>query len=203
MKMNMFEVKLGVYENKDEALHQQVLQDCLRAEEEGGRNLSNIGGFQSKNLDINNGFRPFIEDLVLPNFKDYLENDFLFGKAEIKLDNFWANINYQYSTNIQHVHPHTDFAFVYYCSCNEESGNLVFQHPSPTHAYSEFFSRSWNNQPTPANSCIFFLPPAERNLLFFPANIAHSVEQNMSTEKRVSIAGNISVHHLDAVPTEI
>ena len=197
MKFNIFETKLGLYQNEDKDFHEQITKETEAYEKKEGRVISNIGGFQSQDIKIEGVFERIIEQLILPNFKAYLQDDYVFTKAELRLDNMWANINYQYSTNIQHCHPHTDFAFVYYCRCEENSGNLVLNHPNPTQGYVEFFSRCWGNKPSPANTILYSLPPEEGRLVFFPANLMHSVEQNLNEKPRISIAGNLSVIVLD------
>ena len=43
------------------------------------------------------------------------------------------------------------------------------------------------------NSFTIKVPPKEGNILFFPARMEHSVEENKSDESRVSIAFNVAI----------
>lgn len=197
VKFDIFTTRLGYYTNDDEALHKRMLEETMSYQNKEGRVISNIGGFQSQDLPIEGVFKDFADTVLFSKFYEYLKDDFVFRPAQIRLDNMWANINYQYSSNITHEHPHTDFAFVYYLKVPEDSGDLIFDNPSPTINYSVFFGRAWKNTASPANSLIFKLPPKAGTLVFFPAYLRHHVEQNQNPEVRVSIAGNLTVDIVD------
>ena len=193
MKFPIFETRIGVYETYDEAFKKDVLEQALSFESTEGRFVSNMGGFQSIDVGVTGAFSSFVKEFVLPNFKEFLQEDFLNEDARLGLESMWVNINYPFSTNALHTHPHCDFAFVYYCQASEKSGDLVFEHPDPTQQYQKFLSEISDHTRTPSTSIIYRMPPKEGRIVFFPANTPHRVNQNTSEESRVSIAGNLVV----------
>lgn len=192
-KFDLFTVKLGIYTNENKNLHGRMLEKVKAYQNEEGRHLSNMGGFQSKDLPIEGAFKEFVDTTLFSRFKEYLKEDYCFEPVEVILDNVWANINYQYSSNIMHEHPGADFSFVYYLQTPENSGDLVFNNPSLTMSYSDFFNRAWKSKTTPANCLSCNLSPTSGSLVFFPAYLRHYVEPNNNHSPRISIAGNLKV----------
>lgn len=193
-KTDLFTVKLGCYENNNAELHQSLLDFCQSLERDNkGRELSNRGGFQSNDLEIVGVVQDFVQFFLRSSFNAYLKDDFLFSEARLQIQNMWANVNYKYSYNTSHIHPGSDFAFVYYVKVPENSGNLILYHPSPSIVHSEFFNSDKQTKYTPANSMEHLVRPIEGHVYFFPSDLMHSVEQSMSEHKRITIAGNLRV----------
>lgn len=194
MKFPIFETRIGLYETDDETFKKEVLYHALSFEGTQERFVSNMGGFQSNEVEITGIFYSFVKEFMLPNFKQFLQEDFLNEDAQIGLESMWVNINYPFSTNVLHTHPDNDFAFVYYCQAPEKSGDLVFENPDSTKKYHKFFNRVSDHTRTPSTSLVYRIPPKEGRIIFFPANTPHRVNQNISGENRVSIAGNLTVN---------
>ena len=100
----------------------------------------------------------------------------------------WFNVaDYK---DYQEFHHHSDshVSAVFYLATPKGSGDIVFKNPA------------LNMCPIPSdnNSCsdnaeIFTIPPKEKLVLLFKSNIQHMVQQNMSTDPRISIAMNFRV----------
>ena len=93
MKFQIFETRIGVYETYDEAFKKDVLEQALSFESTEGRFVSNMGGFQSIDVGVTGAFSSFVKEFVLPNFKEFLQEDFLNEDARLGLESMWVNIN--------------------------------------------------------------------------------------------------------------
>ena len=109
------------------------------------------------------------------------------------MDNMWANVNYKYAYNKNHIHPGAQWSGVYYIKSPEESGNIWFTDPR---AQLSMDMTLYNSSKRP-NSQIreVYYKPVEGRLIMFPGWLTHEVEMNKSDLKgekghRVSISFN-------------
>ena len=175
--------KTNLDENLDE-----LIKFSEKLEKQEGRVLSNVGGFQSKNLNLN---EPVINNLIekiLLNGNNFLKKYFNLNKNLI-LNNIWLNINYYKDFNNVHTHPFSIVSGVFYIKTNEKSGNLIFHRDSQI---SHFINNKLFNEFNNYNSEIWWVPAIEKTLYLFPSWLKHSVEPNLSQEKRISISFNLS-----------
>lgn len=148
------------------------------------RTLSNVGGWQSVNINLNN----YSE---LESLKEALDTAIdemcitIHPELCCRLDNVWININEQGNYNNTHVHPVTAFAGTFYVQTPPDSGNIVL------------FSESQKNH-YPFNglgSGLFHeqvsIIPEENSLIIFPSWIEHAVEVSNSPLPRISISFNL------------
>ena len=142
---------------------------------------TNIGGFQ-KELECRELFLSLISDEI-KKYKSLLNFN-----RELKLDNFWCNINYKNNYNLSHIHPKTYFSGVYYLKVPKNSGQIVFNN-------SNIFLRMHPELETACNNPNFNVcrevNPKEDLLLMFPSYLVHEVEKNNSDDKRISISFNL------------
>ena len=142
---------------------------------------TNIGGFQ-KELECRELFLSLISDEI-KKYKSLLNFN-----RELKLDNFWCNINYKNNYNLSHIHPKTYFSGVYYLKVPKNSGQIVFNN-------SNIFIRMHTELETACNNPNFNVcrevNPKEDLLLMFPSYLVHEVEKNNSDDKRISISFNL------------
>ena len=118
--------KIGVFHKVLNPDTKKIEKYCLKLkkEEEPGRNISNVGGWQSENLQG--------KHLVLNELFEEIEhygNDFaksLNIKTSLKLSNIWININQYKDWNMLHNHPGATFSGVYYVNEFENNGSLNF-----------------------------------------------------------------------------
>lgn len=164
---------------------------CLNLKDQNsGRNLSNLGGWQSNDLDLST---PELQDLFVEIRKKLhvLKTDIgMADNVELDIDNIWININGSNSSNLLHSHPNSLFSGVYYVKCTDEaSGNIMFRSPIATHEYhldDRFFKQ--DNMLMAHTRC--FYHPVESKILFFPSWLYHSVGQNEGNDARISISFN-------------
>ena len=158
-------------------------------EQDNGRVVSNVGGWQSKDLM---GPHIPLNDL----FKEIVNHSSLFMKEiqlknpdSIKIDNIWVNINGYKDSNNTHIHPNSLISGVYYVNAFENAGALKFSRD-------DIIVYDWNERTIETlneyNSVSYFCKPITGNLILFPSWLSHSVFPNQSeTQERISISFNI------------
>ena len=67
-----------------------------------GRKVSNIGGYQTSNLDYNK--YKFLFDEIFPHTEQYLKVFNYKSHVTLHLENFWINVNRYRDFNILHHH---------------------------------------------------------------------------------------------------
>ena len=157
------------YQNKDE-----------------GRILSNVGGYQSKEVRI----LPLIREL---NKNLNILADTHGIDDELTVGNMWININQFKDYNGAHVHPNALFSGVYYVKAPDKCGNIIFEHPAQdvmNYTYDATNLKEYNQY----NSITYWREAKENLLYIFPAWLKHSVAPNLSNEKRISISFNIGIY---------
>jgi uncharacterized protein (TIGR02466 family) len=160
----------------------KITDYCFNLKE--SRKLSNVGGFQSKDLDYKKN--KLINNLVTKinkHINDY--SKILSLKHELKVDNIWANINNYKDLNLEHIHAGSIVSGCFYIKVPENSGRIIF------HSENKFFINSENIvEQNQCNSMSWAYPPKENLLLLFPSWLKHHVEPNMSNGSRISMSFN-------------
>ena len=153
-----------------------------------GNFVSNVGGYQSYNLMYYpTDLRPLVDEIESHSNK--FSEEFLSTKQV--LSNIWININRYKDSNRSHLHAGADISGVYYVKTPENSGNLIFEHPSPDvlcyYGSVDDESVKLNNY----NSREWVFTPTENTLYLFPGWLKHHVRPNENkTEERISISFN-------------
>jgi uncharacterized protein (TIGR02466 family) len=125
-------------------------------------------------------------DLVLGLARHVLDHDSIRYKG-VEITGCWANIGFEGSRHRPHAHPNNFFSGVYYVNAPGGGNTINFFDPRPQAAV--------------------IVPPAERTspmvgqkmtldvktgtLIMFPSWLLHSVDENRSSEERVSVAFNV------------
>jgi len=149
--------------------------------------LSNKGGYQSPNLDLNIPELQSLREQTTRCFNE-LKASF-FYTAPLTIDNMWLNINYPHSYNQIHNHPRCCFAGSFYLSVPENSGDIIFHSEKDV---TNYMLPKWTTKYGEYNSITWTLP-VERNAFYvFPGWLKHSVEANQSKEDRISISINVT-----------
>ena len=153
-----------------------------------GRIISNIGGYQSNDLPLNNtSLHPLIKEINTHSSK--FAKEFLVDNGQT-LSNMWMNSNLYKDTNKSHNHPGCDISGVYYVKTPDDCGNIVFEHPMKD-VFGYYFKYLEN--PNEYNSTFWSKPVAENALYLFPGWLNHYVDPNLNkTEERISISFNSS-----------
>ena len=182
--------KTSVYKTTLSLDNKALASYCLSmAKKDKGRIVSNVGGWQSGDLQEDNDL---LKDLFF-NLRTH-GNHFIKSLGitnTLKLDNAWININGYKDTNQSHIHPGAILSGVYYVQTPKDCGNIHFYHPAFT-----TFQFGWNelknNGYNSYNSAEWFLPAVQGNLYIFPGLLYHRVEPNYNKkEKRISISFNM------------
>jgi uncharacterized protein (TIGR02466 family) len=114
--------------------------------------------------------------------------------TEAVCDNMWANVNYKYSHNKNHVHPGAQWSGVYYIKVPENSGHIWFTDPCGERHMELPIMADKKQKPTHYWREVHY-QPIEGRLIMFPGWLTHEVAQNMSNLKgekgwRVSVSFN-------------
>lgn len=155
-----------------------------------GRVCSNVGGWQSNDIDFDNTHPEIIKlyNEILQRMKFLHETFRLKIPAEIQIMNMWININLLGGFNRPHIHQNSVFSGVYYVDTTGTDGNIVFQHPAINHQYhlTQKHVDEYNN----FTSARFSIVPEVGKLAVFPSWLQHYVESNTSESNRISISFN-------------
>jgi uncharacterized protein (TIGR02466 family) len=164
----------------------EYLKYSKKLKKQKGRKISNVGGFQSDELDL----KEKILQSLIKNIEYYANifcNDILKVNKKITLTSMWLNINYYKDYNISHVHSFSMLSGVFYIKTLKNSGNLIFKR---NHAL-EYCIKDKPVEYNSYNATTFTIPSKENNLYIFPSWYEHYVEPNLSKEERVSISFNL------------
>lgn len=153
-----------------------------------GRALSNAGGWQSDDLDIQSMPLEMTKLVSKINQSAVKVSDYCgFDKRYLKLGNIWANINKYKDFNHMHIHPYSCLSGVFYIKTNQKSGKLSFMHPNEHICY--YMSKII--KPNHYNSIQHEIEPIPNQLILFPSHLKHLVHPNLSSEERISVSFNI------------
>jgi uncharacterized protein (TIGR02466 family) len=195
----IFATPIYVGDLKITKLNNQLINYCNKIKKQKGRSISNIGGWQSEDVDcsfpIINQFITNIEPALKKYANSFLEND----KVNIKIDNLWFNINKKNHYNQEHAHDggvsNCDFSAVYYLktSNNERCGNLYFVNPDNLLGGRKMFFKYPINSYNPFNSARFNAIPKTQRLILFPSHLKHATAPNQTSSDRISLSFNWSI----------
>lgn len=152
---------------------------------------SNAGGLQFE-ISINDEFfKNFIKNLEeeANNLKSFYNI-----KNKLKISNFWLNINGHKDFNKEHIHPGGVLSGVFYFKVPNNSGFIKFKHPNMNLIDWYNCDLDLANINPISNNSEYILKPKKNMLLIFPSWINHSVDLNLNTEERISIAFNLCKH---------
>jgi uncharacterized protein (TIGR02466 family) len=153
-----------------------------------GRKLTNVGGYQSEDLSIEDfDFLPFTQ--AITNEANQFLKEYQ-SSSSLKLSNFWLNVNGFKDYNSLHTHPNSIFSGVYYISVPKNSGQIHFDNGNKFLIDWAWCRLQYNNYDS-INSTVYKITPENNLLLIFPSWLPHSVLPNLNKkEKRISISFN-------------
>ena len=157
-----------------------------------GRKLSNLGGFQSNNLD----YSKILNDSTFIQMPILLDKILLILKAIISdnniiVDNAWININSKGDYNTKHVHPLSTLSGSVYIDIpvDDNRGSFTF-HRERSHIDYNLNDSLKNIPDKTIFASTYAYSPKTGDILIFPSNIEHTVEPHFSQSNRISIAFN-------------
>lgn len=159
----------------------------IKEKESKGRNISNVGGYQSKPLDLNDeNFKSFIDELFI-KLKDYVS---IFNvPLKVKLFDYWFNVNNFKDNNKLHNHSGSFLSGAYYVKVPENSGKIFFQNPKTLKDNCPHLKMLTNYNKYRSDH--FNITPKENLLVLFPSWLDHLVESNKTHKDRISMSFNL------------
>ncbi len=169
------------------SLDNEIIESfCLsKRKTDKGRNISNVGGWQSNDFNLNNPPKE-LKDLTKSIF-DFSSKICDFLNIERTLSgNGWMNINEYGHFNWSHTHPESALSGVYYVKTPDGCGNIEFENPSMS-MMTSIKVKGYN----PFNSSSINIPSEKGTMYIFPGWLPHKVHPNLSKEERISISFNL------------
>jgi uncharacterized protein (TIGR02466 family) len=158
-----------------------------------GVHISNRGGWHSGELiyPLPSALERFFNDIEVFVNEVCARHT---GIANLKIGNFWININGHHDYNMPHDHQNSILSGVYYVSVPEQTmGDLVLHRGDNA----EFFLNSKvQREQTMTNALTASKPAKEGTFYIFPSWTVHHVERNESMKERISIAFNFVPENL-------
>lgn len=150
-----------------------------------GQVLSNESGFQTFNFS-----NEFIQNKLLDWSSRTLKKEtYIKSNLKIFLNNMWINENTKYCSNQVHNHPMCHFSGIYYVECPPDTGNLYFLKNDHSSSLTGLFTmfdkmKEFDNYQNVTNY--------ESQFILFPSYLLHGVNQNLSNNRRISLAFNLN-----------
>ena len=169
-------------------LYEHVLD--VKRKGQYGLFLTNRGGWHSKIFTERNIFNRQLFDNIDLMVEEVKNQTGL--NMDLKLDNYWYNINQSGSYHIPHNHVTLKnriiVSGVFYIQTTSDSGNLVFRRNDPL--VSLVFDEKHTNNFNEYNSTTWKVEPINNYCILFPSYLEHYVEPNNSNENRISMSFN-------------
>jgi len=182
--------KQSIYSFKLNLNLEEINNFCLDFEKNNeGRIVSNLGGFQSNNLDFNTPIVNKISSLILNNV-NYVSKKYFKLNRSLGISNIWFNINRYKDYNFKHTHPKSLLSGVFYSKVPDNSGSIRFFNSESAEI---FFADVDMMEFTKYNSSSYLLKPEVSFLHIFPSFLNHSVEPNLSNQERISFSFNTMI----------
>jgi uncharacterized protein (TIGR02466 family) len=153
-----------------------------------GRRLSNVGGWQSEDIDFESTkelAEPF--DVVRKGVEYVVQDLQQYGFGKFRLANAWINVSKGADFNREHVHAGATFSGCLYLKVSDKSGHISFTRPDNMLLYPGVGS----NKKDIFYSSTSYKPVIGR-LLVFPAWLPHMVLPSEDDEERISVAFNLT-----------
>ena len=162
-------------------------------DEKGIVRSNSLGWHSAVDMHHRTEYHPLTKELFKMQQEIY-EAEGYHPNTEPICDNMWANVNYKYSHNKNHVHPGAQWSGVYYIKTPENCGHIWFTDPCGER-HMELPIMADNKQKPIHYWREVHYQPIEGRLIMFPGWLTHEVAQNMSNLKgekgwRVSVSFN-------------
>ena len=186
VKQIIFFDSVFVSEINDDKLKNKIL-DILdkNIDKNNGNKRSNVGGFQTKNINDK-----YLSQIFTEKAKTILVNNFKFKKDfQLILRNMWINCNKKGNFNLPHVHPKSNFSGSFYLSPSVNGGELVFNRNDKSAEFTDNALYFEGND--------FFslatIKPKKNSFILFSSHLEHMVTPHFDDEDRVSVSFNFDI----------
>ena len=171
----------------------QLVKETYQEKDEDpiGRKISNYGGWQSNQLNINHNNSETLKKIIIDSLSGFLP---MSENVSMSIEG-WKNINFPGSFNIKHNHPRSNLSGVLWIKAPKDSGNIVFTSPQFFDKFQELFSYTNEFQLKSKAYMTYYFTPKEGKLIVFPSSLEHEVKENKSNEDRISYSFNVQLIH--------
>ena len=169
----------------------QIIKDIYyeKNNDPEGRKLSNVGGWQSDAVGIEECKSRFIQKIMIESLTGFKP---MSNKTYMKVEG-WTNVNKPGDYNRLHDHPVCELSGVLWIKIPPNSGYIRFVDPQLFSRYKELDSYTEEFK-EPTNSFMTYnFYPKEGTMLIFPSVLQHEVTENKSSEDRISYSFNIQL----------
>jgi uncharacterized protein (TIGR02466 family) len=154
------------------------IKDWKKRDEKGIKRSNALGWHSTVDMHNRKEYNALTKELFKMQFEIY-EAEGYHPDTEPFIDNMWANVNYRYSYNKNHVHPGSQWSGVYYIQCPKNSGNIWFTDPCGQRHIDMPIMADRKNKPTHYWREVYY-QAIEGRLIMFPGWLSHEVQQNMT-----------------------
>jgi len=145
----------------------------------------NTGNWTSNNRNVLDSYfldiRNFIQEHINNYVKDIISPE---ESIEVYITQSWINVTHPTESHHQHTHPNSFISGVFYFSVEELVDSIIF---SKKHEREIVFPSKISNQ---FNSSNYFLKLSNGDLVIFPSNLPHHVDNTISKNPRISLSFN-------------
>ena len=154
-----------------------------------GRNVSNVGGHQTKFITIEEEplYKELV-DLLIDEIRGVVVAMKYHPHKQISILQCWININRKGHLNLPHIHTNTDFAGVYFIKTDSNTP-IGFKNPDPMIQQYEYRYTDYHEYNTEGH--LYY--PKNNDFIMFPSHIPHWVDENKTDIPRISLAFNVKV----------
>ena len=169
------------------------IKSWKKRDEKGIVRSNSLGWHSAVDMHHRKEYHPLVKELFKMQQEIY-EAEGYHPDTEAICDNMWANVNYKYSHNKNHVHPGAQWSGVYYIKCPPNCGHIWFTDPCGERHMDLPIMADKQKKPTHYWREVHY-QPIEGRLIMFPGWLTHEVAQNMCDLKgedgwRVSVSFN-------------
>ena len=164
-----------------------------KEDEKGIVRSNSLGWHSAVDMHHRKEYHPLTKELFKMQQEIYQAEGY-HPNTEAICDNMWANVNYKYSHNKNHIHPGAQWSGVYYIKAPKDCGNIWFTDPCGERHVDMPIMADKKDKPIHYWREVYY-QPIEGRLIMFPGWLTHEVAQNMCNLKgekggRVSVSFN-------------
>lgn len=170
----------------------KMLCDRLRDEDPTGRQISNNGGWQSKDFkgDTHNELNQLV-DYIVNNSQQCIEDYGFHSDARLEMLNMWLNVNGKGHSNQIHTHGGSFISGTFYVQVPEKSSDIIlYKNTTEDHIIS---SAAHIERYTAISGATCRYPAREGRMVLFPSYVPHGVLPMQGEGERISLAFNLRI----------
>ena len=169
----------------------QLIQETYQERDEDliGRKISNRGGWQSNQINIQECKSKTLKKIIIDSLSGFTP---ISENVSMVIEGC-KNINAPGDFNVKHDHPRSNLSGVLWIKTPKNSGNLVFTSPQLFNKFQELYNYTDEFKYDTKSYMTYYFTPTEGRILLFPSSLEHEVEENKSDEDRISYSFNIKL----------